>query len=589
MVNVDLTESKVLTSEFTFGFELEGFVANDSHIWNTIVPYNDGYDDEYGDEYVSLSEETEDVFRYELKNYLDNVFSSNLGKSESNKVSGKSTCHGDGSLSTDSNDDLIFEYSSQIYPCTPIYINSVIKSLAYITSRGIYTNETCGFHHHLKFPNLDERNMVWIYCNMATDPEFNEKFAKYKKYVLYDDDYASYDDLNILGEKIQDENYEGVLAFLNTTKYRVFRIHPQGTLEWRGPRGFLNYGTIAIKEFYILFLHLIEKIKKYIDSDVLFNTNISKKDFFEKLSKVAENRDLEFINDNEYNPQGLNYDTRNKNALMLMKKVIALMEEFIQKPNVFLKLLKEENSIISRIFKSIFKNGSYIVEAAKNLLSTLLQNCMMICTKYGFSTPTEFIELIIQSLKEQGITNQDIYTFLSRNREVLTEYADVSILYNCLKYTKDVYAMSSLLTGLIDKGYPLKISDIEVIIDNNFSTHISSSETDEILKILNHPKFSNAVKQKLFIYYFKVNYIKQSIVYQNQALYKIIKQVFANSEIWNDMIIQMAEHKKEFLYYLTPTVNLKKLLNLMSKYYGDNVNQYLNLEISSILEAHNII
>ena len=56
---------------------------------------------------------------------------------------------------------------------------------------------------------------------------------------------------NEITKAIKEKNYTRVLRALSDDKYRLFRIHPYGTIEWRGPRNFLDSNDFKIiKDFY---------------------------------------------------------------------------------------------------------------------------------------------------------------------------------------------------------------------------------------------------------------------------------------------------------------------------------------------------
>ena len=227
-------DEKLLTSEFTFGFELEA-ICNDSHICYSID---------------------------RIKEYIDDELVKGVDSTQAKKLAGKSAIHQDSSVHGDVEDsdydeededrereELSFEYGSPIFPCTPFWFNKVVKTLRSMINNGFYTNDSCGFHHHLHFNGMTERDMVWIYCNLSMDDEMYNKFGSLEgvdgyDYNLYSNQWASRTAMKDLKAAVEADNWEGVLSELNTNKWRAFRIHPQGTLEWRGPRDFMNRGNI---------------------------------------------------------------------------------------------------------------------------------------------------------------------------------------------------------------------------------------------------------------------------------------------------------------------------------------------------------
>ena len=332
-----ILDEGLLRSDFTFGFELEAFVSEGSDLMDEVRNSDDEYD------YIT--------------DFLNSFFSKN--GMTSLKVVART--HRDGSLSDETG--LPFEYSSNIYQVTPQNIEGLIKSLNEILDEGIFTNETCGFHHHLKFNGITERDTVWIYCNMAMDPNWDE-FSNFKSengdnISLFNDDYASYQDLDDLSAAIENGNFGDVAQYLTTSKYRAFRIHPQGTLEWRGPRDFLSSGNRKdIKNFYFLLLRLIDRIKKYMDSNVLIGTEYTKKEFFNFLSAAIKEKNLspslEFING--YN-QNLSNIKSEKSSMPFREEIEnKLTDIFTEHPEKFYKFLKANGCLQSYITNVINYN-----------------------------------------------------------------------------------------------------------------------------------------------------------------------------------------------------------------------------------------
>jgi hypothetical protein len=229
-----LLNEKLLTSEFTFGFELEGIVENGSDIYKQI---NDIIDDDSSEEY----DDSGIYSKYDaLGKIIDSMLMDDISPNMRNSLKGSSVIQRDGSVKPSSNsdyendknedeydyyysegyndndDDIPFEYSSPIIPCTPNWFGKVIKLLKDLKYDGIYTNNTCGFHTHLRFGNMDERDVVWIYCNMASDPEFVNIFSQLDEIKLFSNEYANYDSIIKLGNAIQQRDYPKIFNYLTT-------------------------------------------------------------------------------------------------------------------------------------------------------------------------------------------------------------------------------------------------------------------------------------------------------------------------------------------------------------------------------------
>ena len=280
MTNNFLDEHQVLLetllpTEWTWGCELECIMPSDLYYEVTNEDYDDNYDDV---DYSRLN----DYFIETLNDCMPEHIEYNYDSSD---------VHGDGSVHPTLNSDVPMEWASPVFKARPEYFQGFIKFLKTILYNGVYTNDTCGFHHHLMFNGMTERDAVWIYCNLAMDTEFLKQSGEFED-LAFVSHWASDDVFTTIRKGIQQGNFDLVLSELNTDKYRLFRLHPEhGTLEWRGPRDFLNNGEISsIKHFY--YDHLQVVIKRFIEYNkmkTLFDTNISKQEFFNKLTEARKN------------------------------------------------------------------------------------------------------------------------------------------------------------------------------------------------------------------------------------------------------------------------------------------------------------
>lgn len=215
----DIVTERYLHSEATFGFELEA-------IYNGDDPSNDL-----------------DTVKKIIKQYFPEMDIS---------------LQSDASIKTDY-DKTAFEWACPPLNLTPETLKRIIKFLAELPGHNITTNRSCGFHVHLKFPQLDDGDRVWLILNLANDTDMRKDIVYFKDYIFIDDEYAN-DAFLVFLEQILDDaeakheiNYKALNQWISTEKYRNIRIHPQGTLEWRGPRDFLDKSNMGeIKEFFLL-------------------------------------------------------------------------------------------------------------------------------------------------------------------------------------------------------------------------------------------------------------------------------------------------------------------------------------------------
>jgi len=230
----------MLRNSFKFGFELEAFAAHD--IYCSSSEYNDeccNYLNEVGDEDL-------DDFYYNIKNHFKNEYGF------------YGNVHYDGSVRDYYDGYTSFEWSSPILNFTPAVLSKVKKMLYELNDNGIFINKTCGFHTHFSYDGITDGDVAWILLYIATNPRAFNLFTEFsfKKdgelfthdVHFYNDRYANIEYLTNIGKCFLKSDYVEMAKYFYDDKYRVLRIHPQGTLEWRGPRDFL-YSTDGIDKY----------------------------------------------------------------------------------------------------------------------------------------------------------------------------------------------------------------------------------------------------------------------------------------------------------------------------------------------------
>lgn len=480
-------DEKLLTSEFTFGFELEA-ICNDSSLY---------YDQD------------------NIKDYIDNLLVSGTSEKQKKELAGHSAIHKDESVhgNNDEYDDedsdgneAPFEYGSPIFPCTPFWFNKVIKTLRDMMNDGFYTNNSCGFHHHLHFNGMTERDMVWVYCNLAMDEDLYSKFAKLhgaddRDYKLYSDNWASQDAMLKLKDAVQNNNWEGVIEELNTDKWRAFRIHPQGTLEWRGPRDFMNRGNLDnINIFYKLFNQLIGKIKTYMDSKVLTGTNITKQEFFQHLTDAVNDMDtkpdMEFISHTERydSSTALKYKSDRKDVIN-PNTIEKLTNRFSDNPKWFVKIFMENPESIKFYIKAISRKGD-IYSLLNRIVDKYLKSDVEFDEKKNFVA--KFIETLKELLKP------------SKVNEIIRDYGlskyDIKLAVKSLRNCSRINEFKELLKFIIKEAPEnLKIKDIEKAVLSLFDNNVS------LASVL------NVLLQRQFVNVFGIDYILRIILWALNA------------------------------------------------------------------------
>jgi hypothetical protein len=206
-------------------------------------------------------------------------------------------CYGRGSYPLDyDGPHWAFEFATPILKFTPFNISKTFELLNTFMDEGAETNETCGFHIHLGFPienNLKKSiEIFWGLCQLANNKELLGMVKSHKGVKMTDRKYAPFKIFDQLGailnsNKSNFATLNSLKRLYTSEKYVVFRQHPQGTLEWRGPREFLQNRDFH-KSFFINVLYkLVKFFADTLDMKKLKIKNgfISRHDFFAVFEK----------------------------------------------------------------------------------------------------------------------------------------------------------------------------------------------------------------------------------------------------------------------------------------------------------------
>ena len=64
-----------------------------------------------------------------------------------------------------------FEYVSPIIPFIPKNINKMVNFLKKLKDIGVVTNEKCGFHTHISYPEMTREDVAWLLYCVANDSD----------------------------------------------------------------------------------------------------------------------------------------------------------------------------------------------------------------------------------------------------------------------------------------------------------------------------------------------------------------------------------------------------------------------------------
>lgn len=234
-----MVAEKILAGEILFGFELEGIIPLESLVqygmdenlldledFNVLIATRDE-DVDIRDVVADIPDWADDIRRlFPLDHILEHLMARYYHPGE--VVDDHTIVPNDAS-------DYSFEFRSPPLPITPAAIKKVERLLGAIKRFGVYTNQSCGFHIHFGLPALDQQMTRFVVASLAADPRAREMFGKLNEIDFFHAIHATTESLDAVLDQLRQGN-----VLFTTEKTSLFHLHPQGTLEWRGPRNFLH-------------------------------------------------------------------------------------------------------------------------------------------------------------------------------------------------------------------------------------------------------------------------------------------------------------------------------------------------------------
>ena len=443
------------TGQFTIGFELEGICS-----WKKDSSEERFYLPDYGD-YSKFNKPKGGAKL--LKKYLDDLFNI-TGSSGDSKIESDSSLNTKGfGIESGVLSAWNFEYATNKIPFNPQNIEKIYKSLIQLNDKGIYTNDSCGFHIHMSFPEIDKKMVAWILCCIAIDKQLIEDMLYLDtdnkgELYLFDsrvdesgneiDGYARIDFLKQLLFAIKENNYKKIDNILKNDKYRVLHIHDEnGTIEWRGPRGFLNYDdNKIIKSFILKWFKLVSKIAKMTQS-LTYSANgitINKEELLSHLS--LKNFELN-------SPAEKNKRLKSKNLLGIVEE--APVKLFSLTPKAIQKIYDYNATKTVQIVYETATNDMFGEEWARlknDLFNIIFEKYM----EYFSSKPEEilrFCEILWYPLINNNTSL--IQKLNEKNKEIILTIISDAILTNYL--SDEVFEMAEDLNIFNSKIFQEKL------------------------------------------------------------------------------------------------------------------------------------
>jgi len=553
LLNEELLEESLLKSDFTYGFELEGVAKN----WRNV---DDDYDEDEDDDeeyYDSINSTIMRVFK-----------SANFGE-----YKGTAEIQHDGSIEIDEHDDVAFEWASPIFKATPKNFAATMRFLYDLPSYDIETNESCGFHHHISWKGITERDMIWTYINLCMDEGFINSLKGFTS--SYDDSdniididmsserWAGTLKLTEIREAILNKDWKTIVEDMSDDKYRILRIHPYGTIEWRGPRNFLEYNQMkVIHDFYIKFNEVISKVIECQNMKTISGTDITKEELFKNMTEALENMptkhpELEFLHRNdEYRDRHMSYKTEKGKALS--SKIIETIED---KPLVLYHLIMANpvnvaklicNAVDSQKMENVIKYACDAIinsDLGKDKIAEMSEKLFegFIKANYNLEQFTYYCESLLE------------YIDMSKKYlEIINNLDGVVKLYDFIYHTP-IKALCSTKTNII----PQLLNQIIKIASHEDSGDKGKSE---IWYYLNGQLYSLASHKNLEAYTKKIANIAIRIAY------KFLSNSTSRFNINNYINKQFINNFSELM---TPEESKKWNKNILAAMFETNNTTYI--------------
>lgn len=380
----------MLRNSFKIGFELEAF-----------APMGSFYDEDYSEECCNYLNECDDDRLGDFYNNINSFFNRKYGL--------RGYTHYDSSVKNYYNGYNGFEWSSPILEFTPTNLMKVKKMLIDLDNQDIHINSSCGFHTHFSYEGINDGDAAWIMLYIATNPtayltftefEYRKDYEMFPENVhFYNQRYADKEFLDKIKESFENKDYNTLSENLCDYKYRVLRIHPQGTLEWRGPREFLNSKNGI--ENYIKRLHeVVDVISTALNTKEI--KGVSREEFLENLKCVRFNY----------------YDTCQKPELTLVDKrtnrygIMSWFGSYRCRKNVdFDRMIKKviENPVLINDKQfSDYTREIVVGLNSRNMLRTVIEKAYKECGKINLNV--QYI-MVSQNITLMPYLQKDVWKY----------------------------------------------------------------------------------------------------------------------------------------------------------------------------------
>lgn len=358
---------RLLTNKFTFGFELEGFCRDEKlqkfqEELDTTFGKGGNFHDDCSLELIGITSDNQGnaigdndvIVRYTNGEYFigdsalqDEWYDSDYNRSEQEDLESFLNEQNMSPIYTTS-----FEYSSPVLDFTPANIKKIWEFMERNlgANKTFFTNASCGFHHHISFEGITGEDAAWILSQIAMDDKAidlldhleDEKNSYGINKYIFSSDYSKDGYLVELRNAIKEFDFEKIVSYLNTDKFSLLNNHRNKTLEWRGPREFMDTNDInLVKKFYQQLWKVIRLFSQKLDLKEI--NGMSKENYMKGLAAVNEGRVFRFYPNFKLNANHLLDDNSLQN----------LCNKIIENPNILLSLVKDKR-ICDQVIQKLF-------------------------------------------------------------------------------------------------------------------------------------------------------------------------------------------------------------------------------------------
>ncbi len=247
----------------------------------------------------------------------------------------------------------------------------ILETIQKVNIPTILTNESCGFHVHFGFSHTSNilKNIKWIHFQILFTEKYNERFKPFLEFgniAFWNSLFAEKNNKLHSIKKVKTKN--DLNDLINENKTLMFGdrnviLHMSdeyGTMEWRGPRGFLDNREETLQNistFFRKYLYPLGNLFAEMSDQshvTINNVTISKKEFFQIININNNQFDSKETDDERINKmRGLDIKPKNTGYL----DIISMFKNANQIKEDAISFIKDHPSILNKITSRDYYRG----------------------------------------------------------------------------------------------------------------------------------------------------------------------------------------------------------------------------------------